>query len=152
MTVNEYHTAQEATIKVPEGEEITVSNVSWSKDTNETEVQHNDGLWAERVTTGLRVSGSFEYSGADDEIRRNLYWGTSANPIDEANRPVQEGEPRHVTMSIKEDNPEADGVSSRTTTFTKVKVTGMSRDLPSDDVSSTSWDFVAKEVNTTTTE
>lgn len=136
MALNEHHTAQDATIKIPNGEEIKVTNFSWSKDTNETEVQHNDSLWAERVTTGMRISGSFEYSGAEDTLRDELYYD---------NEDGHEGEPRPVTATVKEENVGEEG-NSRTLTFNKLKVTGWSRDLTSDDVSSSTWDFVAQKV------
>lgn len=139
MVHEDNHTGNDAVIKIPAGNEIEVTNVTWDETVNTTDVQHNDSLKATNVTTGIRYSGSFEYEGANTELRDQL-WYTEGDQYHEA------GEPKKVTMTIKETQAESgqEGLP-RTTTFTGVKVETQTRDLPSDEVSSTSFDFVAED-------
>jgi len=130
---DERHTGNDAIISIPDGNDIPVSNVSWDQDVNTTEVQQGS-LKPSIAITGLRYSGSFEYDGKNENLRGKLW--------------RDDGEPERVTMTVKEE-PSRTGTGGRTFTFTNVMVTGMSRDLPSDDVSSTSWDFVAEDLNVT---
>lgn len=127
------HTGNDAVIKVPDGNEIAVSNISWDRDVNTTEVQQG-GLNPAIAITGLRYSGTFEYDGKNEDLRDQLW--------------KEDGTPVRFTMTVKE-TPGDLGTGTRTFTFTNVMVTGMSRDLPSDDVASTSWDFVAEDLNVT---
>jgi len=141
MTHTSRITGQEAVVKIPQGDEIAVTNVTFDIETNTTDVQTDQSLRADIVTTGLRYSGSFEYDGANDEIRSKLYYSAGESAFHEA------GEPKRVTMTVKENAPEGGNPElPRTWTLDGVKVTGMSRDIPSDDVASTSWDFEAEDV------
>lgn len=137
---DERFTGEDAIIKIPNGNAIAVSNVSWDRDVNTTEVQHNDSLNPTVAVTGLRYSGSFDYDGKNENLRQKLW--------------RDDGRPKRVTMTVKEESGEVDNTAgttssagSRTFTFENVIVTGMSRDVPSDDVASTSWDFVAENVS-----
>lgn len=131
-------TGSDAIIKIPSGETVPVSNVSWDRNAENTEVQHTQGpgggkasaLKPTRATTSLTYEGSFEYDGSNEELIGQV-WDSNGIPI-------------RVTMTIKE---ETDTGSDRTVTFENVTVEGQSRDIPSDDVSSTSWDFVAENMN-----
>lgn len=138
-------TGQEAIVKIPDaqGEEIAVSNVTWDSDVNTTDVQHNTSLKPAIAITGLRYSGSFEYSGTNEDLRHQLMY-------DAGDEFHEEGEPKRVTMTVKEEKG-SDGAQDlpRTFHFENVIVTGMSRDQPSDDVSSTSWDFAAEDMYVT---
>lgn len=137
---DERFTGDDAIIKIPSGNEIAVSNVSWDRDVNTTEVQHNDSLKPTVAVTGLRYSGSFEYNGKNESLRNKLW--------------RDDGRPVRVTMTIREEPGEtnegigttAESPATRTYTFENVIVTGESRDVPSDDVASTSWDFVAENL------
>lgn len=136
-TGDERHTGADAIISIPNGNDIPVSNVSWDQDVNTTEVQHTgiggggNPLKAAIAITGLRYSGSFEYDGKNEDLRQQLW--------------EDDGTPRYVTMTVREE-PGDGSTTSRTFTFENVVVTGMSRDVPSDDVSSTSWDFAAENL------
>jgi len=141
MTIpDERFTGEDAIIKVPQGNEIAVSNVSWDREVNSTEVQHNDSLNPTHAITGLRYSGSFEYDGKNEDLRSQL-WRSDGRPV-------------RFTMTVKEEPGQttdgygttASDPASRKFTFENVIVTSMSRDIPGDDVASTSWDFVAENV------
>lgn len=129
---DERHTGNDAIISIPNGNDIPVSNVSWDQDVNTTEVQHSDSLKPAIAITGLRYSGSFEYDGKNEDLRQQLW--------------QDDGQPERVTMTVREEAGEG-STGSRTFTFSNVIVTGMSRDVPADDVTSTSWDFVAEDLN-----
>jgi hypothetical protein len=135
------HTGNDAIIKIPAGNEIPVTNVTWDRSVEQSEVQHNNSLKPTNVTTGLRYSGSFEYEGANEELRQQL-WYTEGDEFHEA------GEPKKVNMTVKETQAE-DGQEGlpRTITFTNVEVETETRDLPSDDVASTSFDFTAEDMS-----
>jgi hypothetical protein len=135
---DERHTGADAIVSVPNGNDIPVSNVSWDHDVNTTEVQHSgtggagsNPLNAAIAITGLRYSGSFDYDGKNEDLRQQLF--------------KDNGEPERVTMTVREE-PGEGSTTSRTFTFENVIVTGMSRDVPADDVSSTSWDFAAENL------
>lgn len=133
-------TGQEAIIKAGD-QEIAVTNVSFSIDPQSTDVQTDQGMKPTLVTTGLRYSGSFEYDGGQDQIRNLLFYVATESDYHEA------GEPKRVTMTVKEEAPEeaAGGGFPRTWTLEEVMTTGMSRDVPADDVASTSWDFECED-------
>ena len=135
-------TGESAIIKIPNGEEIAVTNVSFDIDVNSTDVQTDQTLRPDHVVTGLRYSGSFEYDGAQDKIRAQLFYTAGDSAV--SNGRKQAGEPKRVTMTVKEESREAgggDGNLPRTWTLEEVMVTGLSRDIPGADVSSSSWDF-----------
>jgi hypothetical protein len=145
-------TGQEAIIKIPSGgsgdNEIAVTNVSFDIEVNTSDVQTNQGHKPDIATTGLRYSGSFEYDGEQDKIRAKLFYSASDSNAG-ADSAFEPGEPKRVTMTVKEEAPDGSsggsGNLSRTWTLDNVLVTGMSRDIPSDDVASTSWDFEAED-------
>jgi hypothetical protein len=149
-------TGQEAIVKIPNSNdgEIAVTNVSFDIDVNTTDVQTNQGHKPDIATTGLRYSGSFEYDGEQDVIRNKLFYSAgdkdaNGDKIAGAGAPYDPGEPKRVNMTVKEEAPAGDGGDSgnlsRTWTLENVLITGMSRDIPSDDVASTSWDFEAED-------
>lgn len=136
-TGDERHTGADAIISVA-GQDIPVTNVSWDRDVNTSEVQQtgtggstSNPLKAAVVTTGLRYSGSFEYDGRNENLRSAL-WDDQGNPI-------------RFTLTVTEE-PGEGGSGSRTFTFEECIITGMSRDVPSDDVTSSSWDFSAEDM------
>ena len=134
-------TGQEAIISIPQGEEIAVTNVSFEIAPDTTDVQTDQSLKPDIVTTGLRYSGSFEYDGVQDNIRNNLFYDANESPYHEA------GEPKRVTMTVVEEPPSEEAATElpRTWVLENVVITGMSRDVPADDVASTSWDFDAED-------
>jgi len=141
-------TGQSAVIKIPNssGDEIAVTNVTFDIEVNTTDVQTDQSMRASIATTGLRYSGSFEYDGAQDKIRAKLFYANGDSEV--SNGYKKAGEPKRVTMTVKEEKPSSGGGGGnlpRTWTLDNVIVTGMSRDIPADDVASTSWDFEAED-------
>lgn len=139
------HTGQDAILKVG-GRELPVSNVSWSRDVNTTEVQLNDSLKPSIAITGLRFTGSFDYDGKNEQFRKTV-WETGSTDALERGEPV-----RYATLTVREAVSKdaslgAEGDEPRTVTFDRVVVTGESRDIPADDVSSTSYDWAAEDAS-----
>lgn len=138
----ERHTGHDAKLKWDAGDgftEIPVTNVSWDREHTNNDVQHNGSLSPTMTTTGIRYSGSFEYSGQNPDILTNLI--------------VSEGEARAGSgvrgiLSIREYNHDTEE-KEVTYTFRRVKINNMSRDLPSDGSSSTTVDWDAEEMDIT---
>lgn len=140
----ERQTGQEAVVKVGT-EEIPVTNVTWDRTVNETDVQHNNSLWATNVDTGLRVSGSIEYEGSSEEFRDFVWYDEGDSDVQ--NGYAEAGQPKRLTMTVRETQGE-EGASGlpRTFTFVNTRFVGESPDYPSDGVRSVSWDFTADQV------
>lgn len=141
-------TGQEAIVKIPDsgGNEMAFTNVSFDISVETTDVQTDQSLKPDIATTGLRYSGSFEYDGEQDKVRAQLFYSASDSEVSDGSK--EAGEPKRVTMTVKEEDPDSGGSSgnlSRTWTLENVVVTGMSRDIPGSDVASTSWDFDAED-------
>lgn len=137
--VDERFTGAEAIISIPEGNDIPVSNVSWDREVEQTDIQQtatgstgSSALKPTHAITGLRYSGSFEYDGKNEDLRSQLW--------------LDNDEPVRATMTVKEEPGRGTDGASRTTTFVNVLITGESRDIPSDDVGSTTWDWVAEDM------
>lgn len=144
--IDETVTGQDATAKWG-STEFAVSTVSWNRNINTSEVQHNDDLNAKILTTGLRYDGSFEYSGRNWDLMNALVH-QKEGPTHQAN------EPETGTLTVMEtvESENDDGSVSTEKymyTFTGVVVTGQSRDLPADDASSSSWDWQAEKMSVT---
>jgi len=142
--VDDTATGQDAQLKIEgtgdgSSREIAVTNVSWDREANMTDVQYNTSRSPRQVTTGLRYSGSFEYDGRDYTIQNKFLLNEESNGL-EKNRPTE-----GITLVVTEE-PDIDPSQKYVYKFTDVKVTGQSRDLPSDDVASTSWDFIAENL------
>lgn len=140
---DERFTGADALVKIGE-QQVPVTNVSWDREVETTEVQHTQAnekrssLEASIAVSGLRYSGSFEYDGKNEAVR-SLFFRDS-------------GEPKRFNMTVKEESDRTDNSrslsgSSRTYTFTNGMVSSVSRDVPADDVGSTSVDFVAEAMN-----
>jgi len=125
--------------------ELQFSNVSWSRDIGTTEVQHNDSLKPVIATTDIRFSGSFEYQGSNFDAMNQLLYGRD---VESNGRIVRESsEPVRGTLTVKETVEDgATIVDEYTYIFKGVVVTSNSRDIPSDDVTSTSYDWVAEDM------
>jgi hypothetical protein len=131
-------TGRDATLKVGTTE-VPISNVSFDREVDTTDVQLNDSLKPTHVVTGLRFSGSFEYDGSNTTLEEILF-SENATDAREAQAPIEQ-----ATLTVTE---ELDA-GKRTYTFKNVIVTSQSRDLPSDDVMSTSYDFIAEDLTVT---
>lgn len=149
MPLDETYTGQDGTVVIQRGGEtveLAVSNVTVDIETSTTEVQHNDGLTVTNVPTTTTISGSFEYEGINVELIRDVT-NDGGDQLDKLTSVgsivVREGD---GTFSAE---GEGTGGSARDRKIflNGVQFTSVSRDVPSDDVASTSVDFVADEVN-----
>jgi hypothetical protein len=116
--------------------EVPVTNVSFSEEADTSEVQFNNSYSKNIAVTGVTYSGSFETAGRDNELRDAL-WGTNTEHED-----LNTSLPSHLgSITI------IDG-DDRAYVFANVVVTSHSKDAPSDDRTSGSYDFSAEKLVT----
>lgn len=113
------------------GESVPVENVSFSEEANTSEVQYTDSFSQSIAVTGVTYSGSFDIPGNANYVRKEGWdEGSDADTT----------LPKHIqTMSI------VDG-EDRAFTFTNVLLNSHSKDIPSDDRTSQSFDFMAERM------
>jgi len=120
---------------------IKISNVSWSRDVGTSDVQHNGSLKATKALTDIRFSGSFEYDGQAPDAINALMYGLSGS---DEHGDFESSQPARGTLTVKEKDPEDS--NTYVYTFKEVVVTSQSRDVPSDDVASTTMDWEAEDM------
>jgi hypothetical protein len=119
-------------IEVPSGSEIPVSNVSFSEEAETSEVQYTTGFNKDIAVTGVTYSGSFEIPGNANNVR-NEGWNEASS--DATNLP------QHVNNLVIKDG-------DKTYTFVDVLLNSHSKDIPSDDRTTQSFDFMAQRLYT----
>lgn len=106
--------------------EVPVTNVSYDLDADTSESQFMGNYTQSIAFTGVSYSGSFEHDGSNEELMNAVR--------------NDDGIPQVCdNLVVKE--------SERTVIFKNVIVETVSRDVPGDDRTSTSYDFVAEKVN-----
>jgi len=121
------------TLELPSGD-TPVENMSFSEEAETSEVQYTDSFGKSIAITGVSYSGSFDIPG-NANVERDVGWDGGNN---EGNTTL----PKHVeSMSI------VDG-DGRAYTFTNVVFNSHSKDIPSDDRTSSSFDFMAERMYT----
>lgn len=119
-------------LELPQGDSIAVENVSFSEEANTSEVQYTDSFTQSIAVTGVTYSGSFDIPGnATDE--RDIGWDNGEST--DANTTL----PKHIENMVISD-------SNSTYTFTNVLLNSHSKDIPSDDRTSHSFDFMAERM------
>ena len=125
--------------------EIPVENIDWNRSFDTNDVQHNGSLAPTLTTTGVRFDGSFEYTGQNPDLMELMARAnTSAGP--RKHRPIR------GTLTLIEHNH--DGLSGQgdtaareqKITFSRVLITDVSRDYPSDDSTSVTVDWEAEDM------
>lgn len=118
-------------LQINAGVEVPVENVSFSEEANTSEVQYTDSFSQSIAVTGVSYSGSFDIPGnANDQRDKGWDNGTDSDTT----------LPKHIeTMSI------VDG-EGRAYTFSNVLLNSHSKDIPSDDRTSQSFDFMAERM------
>jgi len=109
------------------GDEYAVTNVSYSAEANTSEQQFSTGMGQSIVTTGMSYSGSFEHTGSNEDLRGAVRQDNGL-PVD----------PNSFTLRVEE--------HERTVIFRGVIISSRDKDVPSDDRTSESYDFVAEEM------
>lgn len=121
---------ENCTLFLPEGTQVAVSNVSFSEEANTSEVQYTDSFAQSIAVTGVTYSGSFEIPG-NANIERDVGW-------DKGQTNAGTTLPQHIsTMTIQ------DG-EGRSWSFSNVLLNSHSKDIPSDDRTTQSFDFMAE--------
>lgn len=114
------------------GNEVPVTNVSFSEEANTSEVQYTDGFNQDIAVTGVTYSGSFEIPGNANDVWDDA-WSDNAN----AGHTL----PNHIpTMTIQDSQ-------GRNWNFQNVLINSHSKDIPSDDRTSQSFDFMAEKMS-----
>lgn len=140
----ERHTGASSLLKFDSGDgyvEIPVTNVSWTRDHNTNDLQHNGSMKPTITTTGIRFSGSFEYDGQNPDLL-DAFLQTNG----QSNGGLHDGRPNRGTLTINEYNHDDTDSVEQTVTLKNVMPTSFNRDLPSDGSSSTSVDFDAEDM------
>lgn len=124
----------DCTLFLPSDTEVPVTNVSFSEEANTSEVQYTDSFAQNIAVTGVTYSGSFEIPGnANDERDSGWTDGSGENGT---------SLPEHIgTMTIE------DG-EGRSYSFSNVLLNSHSKDIPSDDRTTQSFDFMAETMIT----
>jgi len=120
---------ENCTLKTPGGGEIAVSNVSFTEEANTSEVQYTDSFAQSIAVTGVTYSGSFEIPGNANDTR-DLGWDDGSS--DSTTLPKNLG-----TMVI------IDGQGDEYEFF-NVLINSHNKDIPSDDRTTQSFDFMAE--------
>jgi len=120
---------ENCTLELPQGTSVPVSEVSFSEEANTSEVQYTDSFAQSIAVTGVTYSGSFTIPG-NANVERDASWTQGSG--DTTTLPKQVG-----NMSIE------DG-QGRVYTFSNVLINSHSKDIPSDDRTEQSFDFMAE--------
>jgi len=117
-------------LELPGGGSTPVSNVSFTEEANTSEVQYTDSFSQSIAVTGVTYSGSFEIPGNADE-ERSIGWDDGSG--EETTLP----EYNSTNMVI------VDGQGNRYE-FENVLFNSHNKDIPSDDRTTQSFDFMAE--------
>lgn len=130
-------TGVDVTLEVPTGEEIPVTNVSFSEEAETSEVQFNNSYSQNIAVTGVTYSGSFEVAGRNEALRAAV-WGAGETADDTES--ISTTKPTYLSsITIINGNGTA-------YTFTNVLITSHSKDAPADDRATSSYDFSAEKL------
>lgn len=111
-------------------EPTPLTSASYSEEPNVSNVQFNTSLTQSIVQTGIEYSGSFEHSGSNADLRDKIF-GEQESPKSSVVRKIDQ-------LVITD--------SESTYTFKGVIVGSRSKDFPSDDRTSVTYDFTAEEL------
>lgn len=120
-------------LEIPSGTEVPVTNFSFSEEADTSEVQYTTGFNKDIAVTGVTFSGSFEISGNGANIRE-LGWENASSSGTNTPKNI-------ATLVIKDQNT--------TYTFQDVLLSSHSKDVPSDDRTTQSFDFMAQNLYST---
>lgn len=138
-----YETGNDGKFKI-NGQQYAVTNVSYTRETNTTDVQLDDSLWPRHVITGLRASGSFEHAGSNTGL-------LGAVEEQQGGGCVEVSQPKYIGLLVVEEtvgsrSDPTECATTKRTRFEGVLVSSRDRDAPSDDSVTQSYDFVAEKM------
>jgi hypothetical protein len=120
-------------LEIAGGTETAITNVSFSEEANTSEVQYNTGFHQDIAVTGVSYSGSFEIAGQDEDTR-DAVWSSGDNE-------EQVTLPEYVnSMTIRHKD------AAWEANFRHVMFNSRSKDMPSDDRTTDSYDFMAEKM------
>lgn len=119
-------------VEIPQGEAVPVTNASFSEEADTSEVQYTTGFSKDIAVTGVTYSGSFDIDGNANNVR-NKGWEEASKSGTNL--------PKHVEFLVIKD-------SNKIYTFADVLLNSHSKDIPSDDRTSQSFDFMAQTLST----
>jgi len=119
-------------LQIPDGTTIPVENVSFSEEANTSEVQYTGGFSQSIAVTGVTYSGSFDIPGNAFDVR-DEGWDDGSSNSDNTTLPENIDNMTIIT-------------SEKTWTFENVLLNSHSKDIPSDDRTSQSFDFMAEKL------
>ena len=118
-------------VVIAAGQEVPVTDVSYTEDADVAETQFNTGLNQDIVVTGVSYSGSFEHAGGNNNLRTALYGESTqagtAVPVEVDQIIVEDGTHKYV--------------------FETCIVESRDKDLPADDRTSVTYDFMAETLD-----
>ena len=127
-------TGVDVTLELPGGDVVPVTNVSFSEEAETSEVQFNNSYSQDIAVTGVTYSGSFEIAGRNNSLRDTV-WGETTT-----NEDLNTSLPTYLSSITIIDG---DGQAY---VFTNVLITSHSKDAPSDDRTTESYDFSAERL------
>jgi len=119
-------------LQIPDGTSVPVENVSFSEEANTSEVQYTGSFAQSIAVTGVTYSGSFDIPGNANTVR-DEGWDNA-------------GTEDNTTLPSNIDNMTIQDGQGRTWTFENVLLNSHSKDIPSDDRTSQSFDFMAEKM------
>lgn len=119
-------------LQLPGVSPVPVENVSFSEEANTSEVQYTGGFSQSIAVTGVTYSGSFDIPGNAYDVR-DEGWDDGSSNADNTTLPENIDNLTIVT-------------SEKTYTFENVLLNSHSKDIPSDDRTSQSFDFMAEKL------
>lgn len=123
------------TIELNDGTTLRCESFSFSEEAETSEVSYNSTFAQNIAVTGVTYSGSFDIPGNADNIR-TVGWDDGGDNSDSTTLP------NHVSsLTVRSD---ADGAN--TYSFSNVMLNSHSKDVPSDDRTSQSFDFMAEKL------
>lgn len=123
-------TGVDVTLEVPGGTVVPVTNVSFTEETETSEVQFNTSYSQDIAVTGVSYSGSFEITGRNNSLRDRV-WEENQNTA----------VPSYLSSITIIDG------SGTSYTFSNVLITSHSKEAPADDRTTESYDFEAEKLN-----
>lgn len=127
-------TGVDVTLQIAGGDEVPVTNVSFSEEAETSEVQFNNSYSQDIAVTGVTYSGSFEIAGRNNSLRDTLWGAESAN------------EDLNTTLPSYLSNITIVDGEGQAYVFSNVLITSHSKDAPSDDRTTESYDFTAEKL------
>jgi hypothetical protein len=126
---------ENCTLFLPEGVEAAVTNVSFTEEANTSEVQYTDSFAQTIAVTGVTYSGSFTIPG-NANTERDVGWDTGDSE-------------RGLTLPDYIETITIEDGEGRTYSFNDVLLNSVAKDIPSDDRTEQSFDFMAETMTIT---